>query len=181
MDTTPEYVKMCDCPEIQGGWKPKVGDYVWRKYTIFGEELDRTLWPEDERQEVIILHFKSSVDGYYHAVNADGDEMVFASEEDMAKAVNVFLPRQDQLQEMVGGEWWRTLEWFNSFVYCCVSDATFYGTRGPLFKVGSVEQLWLAFVMHEKFGKVWNGEAWLPQTAHLRRYMTGVDMEPFLL
>jgi len=47
MDTSAEYVKMCDCPEIQGQWKPSVGDYVWRKYTIFGEEIDRTIWPAD--------------------------------------------------------------------------------------------------------------------------------------
>jgi hypothetical protein len=158
MDTTPEYVKMAGCPEIQGGWKPKVGDYVWRKYTIFGEELDRTLWPEDERQEVIILHFKSSVDGYYHAVNADGDERVFASEEDMAKAVNVFLPRQDQLQEMVQkpeqATWLHVGSWFGHWLH-----DQYKGEAHPDGR--SMEQLWLAYIMGEKHNKRWDGDSWV--------------------
>lgn len=24
-----DYVKMCNCPEIQDGWKPKIGDWTW--------------------------------------------------------------------------------------------------------------------------------------------------------
>ena len=48
----------------------------------------------------------------------------------------VWLPRQDQLQEMVEKD--------NFSV-----------------KATSMEQLWLAFVMKEKYNKQWNGEGWV--------------------
>ena len=28
MDTTEQYIKMADCPEIQGRWEPRVGDWT---------------------------------------------------------------------------------------------------------------------------------------------------------
>jgi len=30
--------------------------------------------------------------------------------------------------------------------------------------LGSMEQLWLAFIMSEKYGKVWNGDDWVKET-----------------
>lgn len=164
MDTSPEYVKMCDCPEIQSRWKPKVGDYMWRKCTVFGDELDRTLWPDDKREEVIILHYKSEVDGYYSAVNTDGNERIFNSMEEMNKSTCIWLPRQDQLQEMVCRPLWLLAHLFDTFIhpdsYCVHSDHDdgFYAqvpcmqcrnARVAIFDTyRSMEQLWLAFVKH---------------------------------
>jgi len=66
---------------------------------------------------------------------------------------NTWLPRQDQLQEMVKrgnakfhpyNLLWRLMRFaHNSF------DCT------------TMEQLWLAFVMKEKYNKTWNGEDWI--------------------
>jgi len=77
----------------------------------------------------------------------------------------IWLPRQDQLQEMVieKGEWitdeiYRLVCDFSTFVeVICVMGRGDYRLRD--FK--SYEQLWLAFVMREKYGKVWNGEDWV--------------------
>ncbi len=54
MDKSPKYIKMCDCPEIQEGWKPAVGDWtdkgivvkvfkdrVWLAFTESGTTIDR--------------------------------------------------------------------------------------------------------------------------------------------
>ena len=153
MDTSEHFIRMCDCPEIQGGWKPKVGDYVWRKYTIFGEELDRTIWPEDKRQEVVILHYQSSVEGYYHAVNAEGDERIFASAEDIEKVTSIWLPRQDQLQEMVGDSWIQRV----SMLWRMLMEDCDWAIQ----RADSLEQAWLMLVMHEKYGKHWTREAWV--------------------
>ncbi len=67
----------------------------------------------------------------------------------------VWLPRQDQLQEMVGG--WPTagfIEWVGwlGAVYGLLCQAKPAGHLN-LFLTG--EQLWLAFVMKEKYDKVW--------------------------
>jgi len=66
----------------------------------------------------------------------------------------IWLPRQEDLQEMVGGSNFEVLD-------------KFFGWREfdapiELVKEGSMEQLWLAFVMKEKYNKVWNGEKWVP-------------------
>jgi hypothetical protein len=69
----------------------------------------------------------------------------------------VWLPRQDQLQEMVfgiskdiQGQVWELYE------FATVNRATF-----PI--ASSMEQLWLVFVMRRKYDKSWNGEAWISE------------------
>ncbi len=56
----------------------------------------------------------------------------------------IWLPRQDQLQEMIGEEWWKILGDFVDYITSIHPS------------VESFEQLWLAFVMWEKYQKVWN-------------------------
>ena len=75
-----------------------------------------------------------------------------------------WLPRQDQLQEMVKGDDHMHLLAYKFALY-------FHGNLDPLYwYIGvdnytvdadnSMEQMWLAFVMKEKFNKVWDGENW---------------------
>lgn len=68
----------------------------------------------------------------------------------------IWLPRQDQLQEMVVDEKTTPIKLVSSiygFVFCRpFACCRFFIT---------MEQLWLAFVMKEKYGKVWNGEDWI--------------------
>ena len=63
-----------------------------------------------------------------------------------------WLPRQDQLQEMVGSDW-RYI--FSKFMWW-YTDVDIR----QLEIIGSMEQLWLAFVMKEKFNKIWDGNKW---------------------
>ena len=61
------------------------------------------------------------------------------------------LPRQDELQEMLG--------------FCGASGIHGWMKRVTLFQMESpyqsFEQLWLAFVLKEKYNKIWNGEEWV--------------------
>ena len=66
----------------------------------------------------------------------------------------VWLPRQDQLQEMIDKELGHLLAAF-----------FWWATKGPdghttdvkkIHKCDTMEQLWLAFVMHEKYQKQWS-------------------------
>ena len=165
IDTSERRIKMCEkAEEIQKAWVPAVGDYVWRKYSIFGEEIDKQVWTEDKRQEIILLHFKSDIEGYFIATNSKGEERIFNSIEDMHKATCIWLPLQHQLQEMLGEP-----------SLCCllgkfikfVSEGDIMGEIGTidgwspiLQNVTSMDQLWLAFCMSEKYNKVWNGKEW---------------------
>lgn len=59
----------------------------------------------------------------------------------------IWLPRQDQLQEMVGctaGSW--------KIILSKLMDSEYFY---------SLEQSWLAFVMKNKYNKTWNGEDWV--------------------
>ncbi len=155
MDTSETYIRMCEKARgIQIDWIPGVGDYVWRKYTVFGEEIDRKIWSDPKQSiEIIILHYKSMVEGYYHACNQKGQARTFKTNEEMEKTTSIFLPRQDQLQEMA--------------IPCMNSETMAYyltavkNFNDPERSYKSMEQLWLAFVMKEKFGKTWNGEGWM--------------------
>lgn len=63
----------------------------------------------------------------------------------------IFLPRQDQLQDMVGN------------FELCMSLAYELGdgcSEGYSLDFSSFEQLWLGIVMHEKYGKTWTGSDW---------------------
>ena len=153
MDTTNQYIKMCEkAIEIQEPWTPEIGDYVWRKYTLLGEEIDRQIWKEDQMKEIIILHYKSMVDGYFHACNEKGETRTFKTTESIQKATCVFLLRQDQLQAMVKEYLtsWQLTQYFWNWLW----------TKEPVTTCLSTEQLWLAFVMFEKFNKTWDGDDW---------------------
>lgn len=73
----------------------------------------------------------------------------------------IWLPRQDQLQEMLT---WRGLKIVrfglklgSRYGYYHLGSFDYHG------HYGSMEQLWLGFVMREKYHKIWNGEDWVEE------------------
>lgn len=66
-----------------------------------------------------------------------------------------WLPRQDQLQEMVPG----------SIISVSAEILNMNSLNGrewsKRFEIHHLEKIWLAFVMHKKFGKLWDGEHWV--------------------
>ena len=104
MDCGSEYVRMCDCPEIQGSVFIGNGDGEW--------------WREDRGL--------------------------------------IWLPRQDQLQEMMKGSWSLHKD------ICLGFMAVFDGD--PDLEIRCVaptaEQALLQLVMFKLHSKKWNGEAW---------------------
>ena len=78
-------------------------------------------------------------DSYWHGFSPDG-----RNDKPLGQ-----LYRQDQLQEMVN----------QSKNVVDLMASVLYWSAGKYFL--SMEQLWLAFVMKELYGKVWNGEEWV--------------------
>ncbi len=90
----------------------------------------------------------------------------------------VWLPRQDQLQKMglpvikEGQKYTHAFvkgEHPDRFINACLIEEFFDFCTGTYSSkklyaydnFNSMEQLWLAFVMKEMFGKSWNGEEWV--------------------
>ncbi len=146
MDTSETYIKMCDCEEIQKEWHPRDWDFVltkdlWPK-VFGGDDYVWCLLPEDIAD--------SGVYGSYATDKGIGGYPGY---------IKHWLPRQDQLQEMVGGlekgfidfpKWLENTYGLNYGDY----------PNGHLCIFKTWEQLWLAFVMKEKYNKVWDGEEW---------------------
>ena len=82
------------------------------------------------------------------------------------KAVNahLWIPRQDQLQKIMFGD----IGHISFFIDSLTSYLFDYSdTQCPRFdfdrKFGSMEQLWLGFVMSERYHKKWDGNDWVNQ------------------
>ena len=142
MDKSEEYIKMCEkAVEIQKLRKNKL---------IIGD--------------------------YYDLVVLEGDAIYIVDREYIDKKClpwcqySIWLPRQDQLQEVM---------WLSQRESCeKATDGELQGWYFDLMKevfevyewyyneeydynhFTSMEQLWLAFVMKEKYKKIWNGEDW---------------------
>jgi len=81
-------------------------------------------------------------------------------------AITCQLERQDQLQEMVGKEYPLSFMALVDFVLSyedpdADKPAELCTDNEVLTKLTSREQLEMAFVMKEKYNKVWNGEDWI--------------------
>ncbi len=72
----------------------------------------------------------------------------------------VWLPRQDKLQRMVENDWEDCLYRFINYVKTNEKNFPIYEIN---ININSMEQLWLAFVMAEKYNKTWNGKEWILQ------------------
>jgi len=135
MDTTPKYIKMCEMAgEIQKRWGKEHGDTYYVLCTRYNE-----------------------TDSYIDKFSNSSYEMHKVGKRGSTDKC-VFLPRQDQLQEMVNQNTNYTIA-LNGFGLI-IKNREFI----LIDKQFSWEQLWLAFVMHEKFNRVWNEEekAWTP-------------------
>lgn len=70
----------------------------------------------------------------------------------------IWLPTQEQLQGMVKrGDLLNEIYWWTRDKGC-VDWQTAYSKQFT-----SMRTLWLAFVMHEKYQKVWSGETWVKE------------------
>ena len=131
MDTSETYIKMCEkAEEIQA----QNNSTTIHKYLKHG---DYSYW-----NGVTVICSK--------------DYDLFLSQFDRV----IWLPRQDQLQEMVHIDSsglrlvWRFYDWLRDYDVSPEQIETY----------DSMEQLWLAFVMKKHFSKIWNGDDWIKQS-----------------
>jgi len=139
MDTTKKYVEMCrEAEELQENWKPGIGRY-----------------------------FNSCMGGvciYTGRLHTSGWTYEIICENDI-EGRQIWLPRQDELQGMLVN-WGVPAKLFVFGIPAIGYDendpmqATSEGLYYLHSDFNSWEQLWLAFVMKEKYQRVWNGKNW---------------------
>lgn len=124
---TERYIKMCKkAEEIQREWKPELGDRYWN-----------TFWKLCEYNYSEVICSSSFEKG-------DIDE----------KVKNIWLPTQEQLQEMI--EWERETGLWGKFSGLWVELELQYSEK--IYRFTCYNELWLAYVMWEKYQKIWDDE-----------------------
>ena len=143
IDITEVNISMCEkADEIQKNHQPQRYDFVW---LVGRKQIDVLVDVElYDSKETIFVPLSSAMRGIMGTIEREKF---------------IWLPRQDQLQKMV-----KQLLQLNSptlFVYA-IWSWQYKESNEILDKVrGSMEQLWLAFAMHELYHKWWNGADWI--------------------
>lgn len=150
MDTTNRYALMSmNAAEIQDHWQPRQCDFFIERADI--EEGVSFCTPAQVMIQVVNLYYDESAGERYEEELREVKEQA------------VWLPRQDQLQGLLEPD----IEKVHVLIPQVLSARYFdYGSKktvnaSSLFY--SMEQLWLAFIMRQLYGKVWNEEMWMPQ------------------
>ena len=75
------------------------------------------------------------------------------------KNKDIWLPTQDQLQEIAFE--YLSKKTISSYytIFSLIFDFSEFAKQ--TYGFDSMDQLWLIFVMKEKFGKIWNGKDWI--------------------
>jgi len=141
---TKNYIKMCEqAEEIQKAWKPELGDICLSRFD--GKEviiIEKGIGVEEYKVLFMDVGLKTQRNYWYSKVNLK------------------WLPKQEQLQEMV---WDKT----SDVRFPDNTDALIYYLRkfrGQFYLdkfFDSFNELWLAFVMKERWNKSWTDDKWV--------------------
>ncbi len=177
MDTSEQYIKMCEsAKEIQKLWQPDIGNWFLNDYrgtTEFTKDVEKQIWGDDKDkwEKIQCLTYKPSIKEYVTISDSDGAHTYKMDE--FFKHRHIWLPRQDQLQEMLKGSHTivaiiQGLHWFCDPDHFCPDNDNEHKNckcyeigieRRKMFK--TIEQFTLAFVMDELYKKKWNGSEWI--------------------
>jgi hypothetical protein len=138
MDTSEKYIEMCRAAtEIQKIWKAEVGDYFW-------------YLPETLESTSFLCNLSLLIDriGVW-LTPLTGSEGKY----------EIWLPRQDQLQDLLSDNLLDIAEGFYDYMTTEEFDIPEFDCV-HCKEYRSMEQLWLAYVMSDKYGKQWDGTKW---------------------
>ncbi|MFP4257806.1 MAG: hypothetical protein ACLFRE_02290 [Desulfovermiculus sp.] len=139
MDKSLRYIQLCTrAEEVQAQWTPAHGDF------FVGKNGQIECW-------VDAVHGKRRV---WKGFGISKQEKKIIS-----LTPYIWLPRLDQLMELaqILG---RRFEDVSQEFFTWVKTAYASNNELPSNTFTSLEQLWLAFVMQGRQGKVWNGSSW---------------------
>ena len=152
MDTSKEYILMCEkAEEIQKLWKPAFADYL--------QSMQGAIEIITKAKEKLNSKTKAYPEYLLGMTFGKGGECSWKGYKKLKGCNCIWLPRQDQLQGMVKGIY--------EFKLCAEYQMVYHFqkfTKKCKFTDWSMEQLWLAFVMKEKYQKTWESENWVKKS-----------------
>ena len=153
MDTSKEYILMCEKAwEIQKAWKPEMGDWV----RVQDDPKSEWRPPKKDSYTYVLYKVIGEQDPTFINLQITSIKEWIKEGRDYCSGYPIWLPRQDQLQNMID---WTSYSYPISAMVFQLEE--FYRTLKEL--PNSMEQLWLAFVMKEKHNKTWDGKEWVKE------------------
>jgi len=157
MDISEKYIKMCEKTDEIQSIKPDFEDSDQNFVANFHEAKacpthgNNHLWTKYEK-EFYCPKCGVELVGVKHIPE-------FEDYEQKGAYKTVWLPRQDQLQEMIFEPFGKNFVfWLYRFHDYAENQESHESMIGGCY---SMEQLWLAFVMHECYEKYWDNENWI--------------------
>ena len=139
MDLSKEYILMCEkAKEIQKYWKPQNADFVKGDFIGYIKNWEIT----QGKGSASLERFSNDLENFGKYAWYYKDELIW-------------FPRQSQLQAMIG---YMGMKAIMKKIYKMYGS---FEISNPELADVSMEQLWLYFVMKEKYNKEWNGEDWV--------------------
>ena len=132
MDISEKYISMCNCPEIQSLKSLEQGNWFKKIY-------------KDESWIICQGHYLDSI---HEKDFEDKDQQ------------HIWLPRQDQLQEIIGIKDLLSFIEDNEYMSSLYSQIKLEYDRNIEILELSPEIFWLCVVMNYKFNKTWDNEKW---------------------
>ena len=165
MDDSQQYIKMCfgAWPDLKGNYQPAKGDF-YKCSCKSCQNTDRIFMINDYDYDYVTnRNLKNVYKGYAEMVKDSSYGGFGAHWDEGGKEKRGFfiIWKQDQLQEIFeeGGRKLRYIELLGIVSIIKERNDSYY------VNFQSLEQLWLSFVMFQKFGKVWNSdkEEWVKE------------------
>ena len=150
MDTGKNYIKMCEkALKVEGYAKYVNEEYDELKPLFIYDSLLKRVCIHIWCPKTLRKRLNQKNDGCIVSIENKNDGNIFI--EEGVEGVVVPLLRQSQLQGMLDMDLGHMLLSFGIWVYEAQRQKN----------LTSMEQLWLAFVMSEKYSKLWYGEYWI--------------------
>lgn len=158
MDFTDSYIVMCEkATKIQSEWKPTMGDWVQKRnrnlkgevHNVCPPQLITSVYQGTHRPAVRQVN-KTGSPWQYDDVTTWRVDRPFHNETN-GDWWKVWLPRQDQLQDMIPGKHGRIDLLIKSIAAYWPSTSSFADT---------MEKVWLAMVMKRLYNKQWQDGGW---------------------
>jgi len=140
VDISKEYIEMCkNAVEVQRNWEPIIGDCVKINH------LDVDIITKIDTDS--LNPFRTSA-GYGFNYPSYINKIIW-------------LPRQDQLQKLSNNYYEKgQYNLLTKFYDWCTLFSYTYDNESPINFFNTMEQLWLGFIMFERYKKVWDSETW---------------------
>jgi hypothetical protein len=175
MDISDEYILMCKKAQEIQYWKYEQkfieSDFVYtgKKVRVIGHDFLPVYQLFQKGSDYVRFAMMKALSVFVYEQEVPTDRLTIKDGEYIVEelANAIWLPRQDQLQEMI--------EYLTDYDFELTSNGTEWFLRytailrnldrerieGEIEYATSMEQLWLAFVMKEKYQKMWNGKEWI--------------------